>query len=214
MDIKGVITGDIVSSTAVKLEWRKKLVDAMQNVVDELSISTFLKIEFYRGDSFQIIVDDPKEALKVGILLRAGLKGRTPQGSKNSWDARMALGIGEIAYTSDKIVMSDGEAFHFSGWELDEIGKRRLIIRTRWEDLNEELRVSTAFADDVITGWSVTQAQVIYQTLLYQTSQKDIALKLNKTAQNISKLLNAAKGGLILTYLERYSVLIANKLTK
>lgn len=212
MDIKGVITGDIVNSTTIKVDWRKHLIDSIPRIADELRILSPLKIELFRGDSFQLIVDKPEETLKIAVLLRAGLKSNTPFQSKGIWDARIALGIGEISYTSDKVVISDGEAFRFSGWGLDEIGKRRLTIRTRWEDINEELKVSTAFADDIISGWTCTQAQVVYQALLHQMPQKDIAVKYNKTAQNISKLLGTAKENLIRIYLERYAVLITKKL--
>ncbi|RHJ94871.1 hypothetical protein [Parabacteroides bouchesdurhonensis] len=212
MNIKGVITGDVINSTAIRVDWKKQLIDSIQDVADELTILTPLEIEFFRGDSFQLVVDKPEEALKVAILLRAGLKRKTPPESKNIWDARIALGVGEISYTSDKVVISDGEAFHFSGWGLDEIGKQKLTIRTRWENVNEELKVSTAFADDIISDWTNSQAQVIYPTLLYQTSQKDIAIEYNKTAQNISKLLGTAKENLIRMYLERYSILITRNL--
>ncbi|WP_102408613.1 hypothetical protein [Parabacteroides bouchesdurhonensis] len=212
MNIKGVITGDVINSTAIRVDWKKQLIDSIQDVADELTILTPLEIEFFRGDSFQLVVDKPEEALKVAILLRAGLKRKTPPESKNIWDARIALGVGEISYTSDKVVISDGEAFHFSGWGLDEIGKQKLTIRTRWENVNEELKVSTAFADDIISDWTNSQAQVIYPTLLYQTSQKDIAIEYNKTAQNISKLLGTAKENLIRMYLERYSTLITRNL--
>jgi len=86
--------------------------------------------------------------------------------------------------------------------ELNEMGKRRLIVKTRWSDANEELHVSTAFADEVISSWSVPQSQAIYQALLYNnTSQKDIAHKFKKSAQNISKLLSAAKVSLIQMYI-------------
>jgi hypothetical protein len=91
---------------------------------------------------------------------------------------------------------------------LDEIGKRRLAVRTRWEDVNDELKVSTAFADDIISGWSFSQAFVIYSALLYQIPQREIAHEINKSAQNVSKLLGAAKENLIRMYLERYAVLI------
>lgn len=214
MNIRGVITGDIINSTRISINRRSQLIDSIQQIATELNVLSPLKIEFFRGDSFQLIVDKPEEALKIAVLLRAGIKCNTPSESKIIWDARIALGVGEISYTSDKIVISDGEAFHFSGWELDEIGKRRLTIRTRWKDINDELKVSTAFADDIITGWTETQAQIIYPALLYQISQKSIAAKYKKTTQNISKLLATAKESLIRIYLERYSTLITNNLTK
>lgn len=212
MNIKGVITGDIVNSTTIEVDWRKQLTGFIQQIADELMVLSPLKIEFFRGDSFQLIVDKPEQTLKIAVLLRAGLKAKTPLESKKIWDARMAVGIGEISYTSDKVVVSDGEAFHLSGWGLDDIGKRRLTVNTRWENVNEELKVSTSFADDIICGWTIAQAQVVYAALLDQIPQKEIAAKYNKTAQNVSKLLGAAKESLIRLYLERYFTLITKKL--
>lgn len=211
MEIKGVITADIVNSTSIKTEWRATLLDTIQKIVGELELFSPLRLEFFRGDSFQIIVDNPTEALKIALLLRAGLKSCTPKESKRLWDARMAIGVGNIDYSSEKVVVSDGEAFHYSGWEFDALGKRKLAIRTTWKDINDELEVSTAFADDIISRWSRLQAQVVYVSLLSQMSQKEIAAKLNKTAQNISKLLNAGKESLICLYLERYMQIITSK---
>jgi hypothetical protein len=94
MEIRGVITGDIIKSTTVKTEWRETLLNSIRSVADELALLTPLKLEFFRGDSFQVVVANPEEALKVAVLLRAGLKSKTPQESKNLWDARIALGIG------------------------------------------------------------------------------------------------------------------------
>lgn len=210
MEIRGVITGDIISSMTVKTEWRKMLLDTIQEIAHELEVLSSLRLEFFRGDSFQIIVENPIEAIKIIVLLRAGLKSRTPKESEQLWDARTALGIGSITYASEKVVVSDGEAFHFSGWEFDELGKRKLSVRTPWKEVNDELKVSTAFADDIITGWSASQAEVIYQTLLNKEFfQKEIAIQLNKSAQNVSKLLIAGKESLIRLYLERFAQIIS-----
>ena len=208
--IKGVITGDIIDSSAIQIEYRDFLLESMRVIVNELSVIEPMKIEFFRGDSFQMVIDIPENALKIAVLLRAGLKSRTPKDSKKPWDARLSLGVGTISYHADNIVLSDGEAFQYSGRELDEMGKRRLIVKTRWSDVNEELQVSTAFADEVISSWSVSQSQTVYQALLYNISQKDIAHKFQKSAQNISKLLNAAKMNLVQMYINRYHNLISN----
>lgn len=208
--IKGVITGDIIDSSAIQIEYRDFLVKSIQKITDELMVIEPLKIEFFRGDSFQMIIDSPENAMKIAVLLRAGLKSHTPKECKKLWDARLSLGVGTISYHANNIVLSDGEAFQYSGRELDEMGKRRLIVKTRWSEVNEELRVSTAFADDVISSWSVSQSQATYQALLYNTPQKDIAHKFQKSAQNISKLLSAAKITLIQMYIDRYNSLISN----
>lgn len=208
--IKGVITGDIIKSSAIQIEYRNCLLESIRKVVDELNVIEPLKIEFFRGDSFQMIINNPENAMLIAILLRAGIKSHTPKDCKKAWDARLSLGVGTISYHADNIVLSDGEAFQYSGRELDDIGKRCLIVKTRWPDVNEELQVSTAFADDVISSWSVSQSQASYQVLLYNISQKEIAHTLQMSAQNISKLLSAAKVNLVQMYIDRYRSLISN----
>lgn len=212
-EIKGVITGDIIESSAIQIKYRDFLLESVRKIANELSVIEPLKIEFFRGDSFQMVIEHPENAMKIAVLLRAGLKSQTPKEYKKQWDARLSLGVGAISYRANNIVVSDGEAFQYSGRGLDEMGKRRLIVKTRWSDANEELQVSTAFADEVISSLSVSQSHVTYQALLYNTSQKDIAHKFKKSAQNISKLLSAAKVNLIQMYIDRYHNLISN-LTK
>lgn len=211
--IKGVITGDIIESSIIPINYRDLMLTSIREIVDELAVIESVKIEFFRGDSFQMVIDSPENALRIAILLRAGLKGHTPKDCKKPWDARLSLGIGTISYCSDSIVLSDGEAFQYSGRELDEMGRRRLSVMTRWPEVNDEFKVSTSFADEEITSWSISQSQAVYQALLYNIPQKDIALKFQKSAQNISKLLGAAKLGIIQMYINRYYDLILN-LTK
>ena len=210
--IKGVITGDIIDSSAIQIEYRDFLLKSIQKIAEELNVIEPLKIEFFRGDSFQMVINNPENAMQIAILLRAGLKSHTPKGCEKPWDARLSLGVGTISYHSDNVVLSDGEAFQYSGRELDEMGKHRLVVKTRWSDVNDELLVSTAFADDVISSWSVSQSQAAYQVLLYNTAQKEIANKLRKSAQNISKLLGKAKVNLVQMYIDRYHNLISNLL--
>ena len=208
--IKGVITGDIIESSAIQIKYRDFLLKSIREIADELSVIEPLRIEMFRGDSFQAVIDSPENAMKIAVRLRAGLKGHTPKECKKPWDARLSIGVGTISYHADNTVLSDGEAFQYSGRELDEMGKRRLVVKTRWADVNEELLVSGAFADEVVSSWSVPQSQAAYQALLYNISQKEIAKKFQKSAQNISKLLGAAKVNLVQMYIDRYHKLISN----
>lgn len=207
--IKGVITGDMIESSAIQLKDRDFLLESIRGIAYELSVIEPLRIELFRGDSFQMVIDTPENAMKIAVLLRAGLKSHTPKEHKKPWDARLSLGVGSISYHADNTVLSDGEAFQYSGRELDGMGKRHLTVKTRWPEVNEELQVSTAFADEVISSWSVPQSQAVYQALLYHTSQKEIAHKFQKSAQNISKLLSAAKANLVQMYIDRYHNLIS-----
>jgi hypothetical protein len=211
METKAVITGDIIKSTRINPADRELLLNTIGNIVRDVEIWGNIRMEIFRGDSFQIQIDNPVKALRIAILVRTGLRAKSP--SVFRWDARIALGLGNIYFEkNESVVESDGEAFHNSGWEFDKLGRSRsMAIKTPWTDLNDEFAVNTAFADDVIMNWTVTQAQVIYPLLLTSKTQKELAVGLDKTSQAISKLLIGGKANLIELYLNRYELLIKNK---
>lgn len=76
--------------------------------------SKLKKVEFFRGDSFQMIIDAPENAMKIAVLLRAGLRSCTPKECKKPWDVRLSLGVGTISYYANNTVLSDWEAFQYS----------------------------------------------------------------------------------------------------
>lgn len=47
--IKGVITGDIIESSAIQIRYRDFLLESMLRMADELNIIEPLSIEFFRG---------------------------------------------------------------------------------------------------------------------------------------------------------------------
>jgi hypothetical protein len=146
--------------------------------------------------------------MEVATMIRAGLKSSSPACENEVWDARLSIGIGTINYQSDSIVTSDGEAFKLSGRELDAMGKSRLAAKTCWEDVNEELDVLLAFVDDLITGWSVNQANAVYHSVALGLLQADIATQIEKSQQNVSKTLNSSKEWLLKLALNRFETII------
>jgi hypothetical protein len=167
-----------------------------------------MKMEIYRGDSFQIVMERPEVSLKVATLIRSYLISKTPQGEKNIWDARISIGIGEIDYVSTSIVVSDGEAFRLSGRGLDNLDKARMCISTKWDMVNEEVAASIGFVDYTITKLSVNQAQLLYMTDALELSQLEIAARIGKSQQNISKTLITSLEPLLALYWEHFEKLI------
>lgn len=211
--IKGVITGDIVGSTNIKTEYRATLLNCLNTMKEELQCVSPFTMELFRGDSFQLLVEDPTAALKVAILLRAGLIHHTPDKENGMWDARISLGIGQVEFMADSIVTSDGEAFQYSGRLLDTMNKTRLAIKTPWHDVDEELDVSTAFADDIIKRWSGKQAGMMYLSLKSDSPKKKVAEHIGTSVQNVRNVLSSAREPLIRMYLERYCKVITDHLS-
>ena len=176
--IKGVITGDLVNSTNIAVEWRQTVVDALNACVTDFSPLTPIKIEMYRGDSFQVVVDNPELSLTISV------------------------GIGDVSFESDNIVTSDGEAFRLSGRAFDAMGKKKLTITTPWLEFNNSMELVTRFADDVVSSWTVKQSKVAYHSLLYPKTQKDMAADLGLTKQNFNSHWTSARIQLIQDYIE------------
>lgn len=212
MNIKGIITGDVVNSTSLTLEQRKDLLSCLSSVIAEIKEVHPISYELYRGDSIQVVVENPADTLLVGLLLRAGIKGNTPTDGVAVWDVRISLGVGKTEYMEDSIRISDGEAFRLSGRGLDTIGKATLCLHTPWKDVNEEFGVSLPFLDDVICGWTAYQARTIFRCLLTGKSKKDLAVELGQTAQNVSRSLILAKEKQVRNVIQRFQSVITSKI--
>lgn len=208
MEIKAIITGDIVRSEQIALDKRDLLIKVLRDIVEDLQKISPMKMEMFRGDSFQIVVECPEASLKIASMIRAGLKSYSPTDAKEVWDARISIGIGTTDYQGESIVTSDGVAFKLSGRGLDAMEKNRLAVSTCWHDVNEELDAGLAFADDLITGWSVNQAKVIYLSVAQELSQAVIANSIEKSQQNVSKMLTSAKESLLVRFLNRFETII------
>ena len=212
--MKGIITGDIVDSSQISAQYRGELLNCLNTMGDELQCVAPFSMELFRGDSFQLLIDEPSAAIKIAILLRAGLIRHTASKENGMWDARISLGIGNVEFLSERIVTSDGEAFHYSGRQLDEMGKQRLAVKTPWQDVNDELALSTAFIDDIINGWSSKQAGMIYLALRQDTPKKDIAKLIGTSVQNVRNVLSSAKESLVRKYIERYRDIIMSHISQ
>ena len=204
----GIITGDIINSTLIAPKYRQLLLDTIKDAASFCSKLSPLKYEIFRGDSFQFIIDKPEQSLLIGILFRAYLKKTTPCECIKNWDARIAIGIGTISYLSGDVVTSDGEAFQLSGRGFDNLEKRNLGIYTRWNDVNEEFEINTDFADDIISNWTPSQAEVFLKSVGERLSQTEIAAELGKTKQTVNKIFASSKVNMIRKYINRFQHII------
>lgn len=193
--MKAVITADIVNSTKIEETNRYLLVDELDNIIQDLKRLSSLRCEMYRGDSFQVLVDDVKYCLEIAVLIRLGLK-KSNLLKNGKLDTRMAIGVGDVSYEHEQVILSDGEAFRLSGRTFDKLNKRRLLIATNINDVDEPLNVMLAFIDELLKGLSHTQSKYLYDSLLYKMSQMELANVYNTSQPNIAKHLKSAKENL------------------
>ncbi|MCG9792681.1 transcriptional regulator [Flavobacterium algicola] len=178
-----VITGDIVQSQQTDVElWMHPL----KKILSQYG-STPKDWEIYRGDSFQIITS-PEQALLLGLIIKSSLKS-------NNINVRMAIGVGDINYRTDKITESNGSAFVNSGTSFDRLKKHYFSIKTPWEHYNTIVNTMLDLASITMDKWTAKTAKVICFKFQNPTmNQIDIAENFDKKGQgNISEALK--RGG-------------------
>lgn len=203
----GVISSDIIKSSQFD---DAALRDAMHALnkretpnfqVEEMLIS--------RGDSLQFMQLNWEQTFMYSIYLKAYFKRQELQlkkGSKTaSPDLRIALSVGTVNAIPDNIGNTLEEPFVISGRALDAMKtkKQSIIIATNREELNKELELECAFLQQIIDGWSVAQAEVIYY-LVQEYKQKEIAEILELTQPSVSNRIQLANWGLIRKMNDRF----------
>ena len=195
-----VLTGDLIQSRKLQNGDLGRVLEELPRCFEKIKDQVLKKgghFEFYRGDSFQILLNEPELSIKVSLIIRARLRSLfqtnmlTKGTSDIKSDARISIGIGTMRMQNYRVVESQGEAFELSGMELDRMGKesQELSIKTPWDDINSELRVSCLFADNTINNWSAKTAESVYRYLLYKETQDQQAEYFNISQPAIRKRL-------------------------
>ena len=116
MATSAVITADIVNSTQLGKPDERKLLKTLEEIFQHN------KLEFYRGDSFQVYLKDATEALGLILHARAAALKLVPAISEPIFDVRASIGIGAVHLPVRSLSTASGEAFLLSGRAFDNIG--------------------------------------------------------------------------------------------
>lgn len=187
MSFAAVITADIVNSTKIAKADYKKL---MKNLAGILLAHQH---EFFRGDSFQVLVKSPNEALQVLLQARTAAMKLT-ESSMPIADIRASIGIGNVKLPVKSFQTASGDVFILSGRSFDKMAKdERLIIvcDEKNKAVNSGLKVLSQFIDYLFQRLTFKQAAVVYELLMNRT-QIDTAKRLKKSQATIHKHTQAA----------------------
>ncbi|NJO91383.1 MAG: hypothetical protein HC831_22275 [Chloroflexia bacterium] len=202
MNFKAVITGDIVHSR--RIEDLQALLQVLKKTIPEIEKQLKFKIyfEFYRGDSFQLLINKPEDIIKLAILLRSKLRSMTPCLKSDDtnvpldelWDARISIGIGEADKPASRVVESTGEVFELSGKQLDNMKniQDRIRLISAWKELNHQFEIIAKLSDAIISKWTLSSCEAAYRRILFGETQKQIAQKLKISQPAVHKRLSIA----------------------
>jgi hypothetical protein len=225
---KAVITGDIIHSTRMDEERRVALSKSIAQFFKVLEKEFKVRSEMFRGDSFQCLVPKVEHALVVALLIKTKIRSLNPTDlynvkSKNkpgkakgvfftTWvfDARLAVGIGEVPKTVKELSTSSGEAFFLSGHLLDEMKSRKQSLDIDTDDeFREELETEMILLDNIIAKTTAFQCEVIHWKL-WGLPEIDIANKLGIGQSAVNQRSNAGSWNAIDAMVDRFETMYGN----
>ena len=118
--VVAVLTGDIIGSSRLSAERlsraRAVVLEGARQFHSRSRRSVVGKPEFFRGDAWQLLLKEPRRALRAALYIRALLSSETGVGT------RISIGVGNVdVIDRSRISLSTGEAFTLSGHALDQM---------------------------------------------------------------------------------------------
>ncbi|MBN8853295.1 MAG: hypothetical protein BGO55_12840 [Sphingobacteriales bacterium 50-39] len=201
--LRAVLIGDIVNFTKLNPATEKKLLKSLSSILTPYSF------EFYRGDSFQAYIKEPKSSLRIALLCRTYAISQTKDKRNASYDIRISIGIGAISEPVKKLASAKGEAFLLSGRAFDELQKKdtRLIITTGNSQINTGLEILADYINVIFSNMTAKQAEVISGLLMGQT-QQDVVAERGKSKSTVSQLAASGRWPEIKKLLQHFENLI------
>jgi hypothetical protein len=175
--IYAVLTGDIVDSSRLSENSAGSISRILERtgewVKTHFQSAVQGPIDVFRGDSWQLVVSEPAQAIRIGLLFRVFLR------AEYGIDSRVSIGFGEIDYLPlENISTGTGQAFTLSGQGLEshlKSARMNLIIPSLIGTLEGQgLEIITQLIDLQVGGWTKGQSQAVAGALIDLT-QAEIA---------------------------------------
>ena len=185
------LSADLVSSTSLSIS---EVILVKQKMEDLFTMFSRKYFGFWgrvvRGDSIECVIPDPKDALRIALLIKMALKSLdiNPGDSKKlfqTYGARMVIGMGEMRIVDKIEGVMDGESIYISGRGLDEMGSpaRGTLKIASKGDMQESLQAVCVLVDAILNNATQRQSEVVYYKLL------------NKNEQEIADILKIKQSG-------------------
>jgi len=196
-----IITGDVInSSDNHPSHW----LSALKTVFNRIGKSPGVW-EIYRGDSFQLMVKDPVQALTRAIEIKATVK------TLPGMDVRMAIGLGEMTYQASRITESNGTAFIHSGEKFERLKKEKqnLALQSDWDDFDREMNLLLKLGLIAMDNWTENAAEIMSMVLENAAvSQETLGSMLHIRQSAVSRRLKRAYYDEIMALAEWYQTRI------
>jgi hypothetical protein len=198
------ISADVVSSTALNVKQRLVLEKKLAQLLNTLKQTFGPEIFFGRlikGDYIECVLNDPKLALRVALLIKSHIKSLPIQPDKKigqnldefkEYGVRIAIGIGTLSIFNKKKGIIDGEAIYLSGRAVNEMtssdkkNKTTLVFKSNNNAWNESFTPVFQLLDVLFAKYKQAQSEVVFYKLLNKP-EKEITMILKKSQSTINQ---------------------------
>lgn len=190
-----VISGDVINSTkltSAQFEQLLTRIKAIQQWISNANSANAHSIE--RGDEFQTVVHDIKNALKYTLVYRIGIKALG-----NHYDSRISFAIAPYADLRESVSESMGEAFVLSGRGLKALKNDRLFFTCDNLELADHFNLLFKYLDRQLSELTSRQCEVMLPLLQSNSGMtvSELAKHLDIATATASKSLKASGWPLI-----------------
>lgn len=192
------ISADIVSSTSLTIQSTIELNDYIKKILEilESQYDGFWG-RLVRGDTIECILEHPKDALEIAIILKSWVKAFKPSEDSeyprfSKYGLRLAIGIGKMNIVHRELDMMDGEAIYRSGRSLDMLkgrSKYSMIISMSQEQYEEPLNIILSLINQLLNNATSRKCLILCERLLLPTSN-EVAEKMGITVSGVNQTLN------------------------
>lgn len=186
-----VLTGDLITSTAHPPDWTQQALDRIEACAlavrgwDNADDPHFTR---FRGDGWQIVLSEPRRALRAALYIIATLKA-VDSGAQT----RVAVGLGDMnPWQGADLSSASGSAFVASGQALDrmEDDRRLAVVAPESAHLHNAL---AGLLNDQLEGWSREQAEAMAHFLPPASpTLKELATAIGISPQAVHARLKSA----------------------
>ncbi len=192
-NLHAVLTGDLVGSSQLASNQSKQAMELLKtsaSLYERCFPGTVCeKMDTFRHDSWQLLLNKPEQAFRVALFLRSALKMESDATTK--YDTRISIGIGAIDYIStERISDSRGPAFTLSGKGVDTMKRSSLALSietVETESWSDMIHAVIPLLDCIATDWTPTESRAVNAALMGRTQEESAAHWVSKKKSSPSR---------------------------
>lgn len=198
------ISADIVKSTSLAEEDWIDLTDKIKEMLSKMESNSLINWgRLVKGDSIECVLENPKNALKIAILLKSFIKSYSPSHGEvdkkfKNIGLKLAIGIGGMRIVDKDKDLMDGEAIYLSGRKLialsDDSENMQIVMESNVE--NKALPVIVSLLNYILDKATRRQCETLYCRLL-RGNDGEVAKYMNITRSGVIQHLKGIGWGAI-----------------